>query len=166
MAHRRTQVHEMTRARDLLLHPLALAAIAVLVANDHWWKLRYPGWWTGKLSDVAGLAFFPLLVIVERAVASRARALAATTAGFALVKTIPGASALFGHALGLAQWPGAAIAALMHGAPVAWPIAASVVTDPTDLVALPSVAFAVVIARRAGYVPASRRNIRLALGQQ
>jgi hypothetical protein len=42
------------RARDLLLHPIALAAIAVLVANDHRWKASHPGWLTGKLSDVAG----------------------------------------------------------------------------------------------------------------
>jgi hypothetical protein len=148
----------VTRARDLMLHPLALAAVAVLVANDHWWKASHPGWWTGKLSDIAGLAFFPLLVLViaERVVASRARALAlaitVTATGFAWVKTVPVASALFGHVLGVAQWPGAAIVALWHGTPIAGPIAAGVVTDPTDLLALPAVAVAVIVARRRGYI--------------
>ena len=41
------------------MHPVALAAIAVLVVNDHVLKSAYPGWLTGKLSDIAGLVFFP-----------------------------------------------------------------------------------------------------------
>ena len=40
-----------------MLHPVALAALAVLVLNDHVWKARYPGWVTGKLSDVAVMGF-------------------------------------------------------------------------------------------------------------
>lgn len=43
-----------------LLHPGALLAVAVLVANDWWAKRAYPGWLTGKLSDVAGLVMAPL----------------------------------------------------------------------------------------------------------
>ena len=45
-----------------LLHPLALAALGLLVMNDHWWKDQFGSMWTGKLSDVAGLILFPLVL--------------------------------------------------------------------------------------------------------
>ena len=45
-----------------MLHPLTLAAVALLVLNDHVLKAQWLSWWTGKLSDVAGLAMFPLLL--------------------------------------------------------------------------------------------------------
>jgi hypothetical protein len=45
-----------------LTHPSALAAVLVLVANDHVGKPLYPGAWTGKLSDFAGVYFFPFLL--------------------------------------------------------------------------------------------------------
>jgi hypothetical protein len=53
---------------EALLHPLSLCALAALVVNDHWLKDRWgtdplAGAGTGKLSDVAGLAFFPLLLV-------------------------------------------------------------------------------------------------------
>jgi hypothetical protein len=49
------------------MHPVALAAIALLVVNDWIWKPRViPGsaasFVTGKLSDVAGLAFAPVVL--------------------------------------------------------------------------------------------------------
>lgn len=80
-------------ARDLC-HPLPLCAVAVLVANDHWWKAAYPSWATGKISDVAGLFFFPLVIAAllrlvvspryERAIAAGASL--ATAAAFTLLK--------------------------------------------------------------------------------
>ena len=45
-----------------MLHPVPLGALVVLVLNDHWWKRGHPSFVTGKLSDVAGLIFFPLLL--------------------------------------------------------------------------------------------------------
>jgi hypothetical protein len=45
-----------------LLHPLSLLSIGVLLLNDHLLKQMMPGWITGKLSDIAGLVFFPLLL--------------------------------------------------------------------------------------------------------
>jgi hypothetical protein len=56
-----------TRALGALAHPVTLVAIAVLAINDHWWKHSYGSWLTGKLSDVVGLAFFPLLVALALA---------------------------------------------------------------------------------------------------
>ena len=50
---------------SLLLHPLPLAAIALTALNDHLLKGSgaLPGWLTGKLSDFAGLFFFPIAVV-------------------------------------------------------------------------------------------------------
>ena len=41
--------------------PRTVGAILVLLINDHLLKGAAPGWVTGKLSDFAGLVFFPLL---------------------------------------------------------------------------------------------------------
>ena len=50
------------RAINALAHPIAIIAIILLVLNDHLLKAQYASWWTGKLSDVAGLIFVPLLL--------------------------------------------------------------------------------------------------------
>jgi hypothetical protein len=46
------------------LHPLPLFALAALAINDHLLKGAHllPKWVTGKISDFAGLFFFPLLL--------------------------------------------------------------------------------------------------------
>lgn len=46
-----------------LLHPIAIGALALLLVNDHVLKAAAPGWITGKLSDVAGLALTPIVVV-------------------------------------------------------------------------------------------------------
>src|SRR5690606_15963985 len=77
-----------------LSHPVSIASIAVLVLNDHLLKETFGTWWTGKLSDFAGLVFFPaLLAVAIAAVAPRARhprvvlaSILATGLGFAWVK--------------------------------------------------------------------------------
>lgn len=45
-----------------LQHPLSLVSIAVLLFNDHVLKTINPSWLTGKLSDFAGLFFFPFII--------------------------------------------------------------------------------------------------------
>lgn len=49
---------------NFLLHPLFLAALFVLLANDHYWKYEYGNWITGKLSDFAGLIVLPVFLLV------------------------------------------------------------------------------------------------------
>lgn len=118
-----------------------VAAIAVLLVNDHVLKASWPGLVTGKLSDLAGLAFFPVLLagaweLATRAVLRPRAALVmvvATGLVFAATKLWPGAAHAWGLLVGLAQWP--IRAALNGGAPLS---AALVVVDPTDLVALPA----------------------------
>ena len=48
---------------DALLHPVAALAVVTLVLNDHVGKAMWPGTVTGKLSDIAGLVFFPLVLV-------------------------------------------------------------------------------------------------------
>jgi hypothetical protein len=122
-----------------LLHPLALAAIALLLVNDHVLKARYPGWLTGKLSDVAGLVFFPLLLralIAPIVRIDRGRLLIAcvamTAAVFAAIKLEATATAACEQLLGAVQGDLVVI-----------------VRDPTDLIALPFVLAALWIARGA-----------------
>jgi hypothetical protein len=143
-----------------ILHPVALGAIGLLILNDHVLKDVWAGTLTGKLSDVAGLVFFPLFVASLWLLAAdgrigRARqppitvvaiSAAAVAIGFALVKTVVPAAVAYEHALGLLQWPFAsALAMLRGGSPVAVrPV--DLVMDPTDLLALPAVALAVWLA--------------------
>ena len=111
-----------------LAHPVPLAALIVLVANDHWWKGAglLPGWLTGKLSDFAGLVFFPVLLtaLVElgwrraRRPVVAVAATAVTGLSFTLLKVWEPANRLANEAWG------------------------SVALDPTDLVALPSLLLA------------------------
>lgn len=139
-------------ARDTgLLHPIALAALGTLIVNDHVLKVRYPGWITGKLSDVAGMIVFPLLAgALVTAVARRADpgrmlagCVAATAIGFALVKLWAPATHACGLVLGALQWP---FAALAHGASVGVaPVA--IARDPSDLLALPFAAVALWLPR-------------------
>jgi hypothetical protein len=113
-----------------LLRPIPLAALVVLGVNDHLLKGSgwVPGWLTGKLSDVAGMIFFPLLLTSMAATIlwllrlrvdyslrpwKLALAVAATGLVFAASKLVPG------------------VARLMNS-----------VLDPTDLLALPGLAVA------------------------
>jgi hypothetical protein len=145
-------------ARDLA-RPLPLAAVAVLALNDHVLKGSgvLPSWLTGKLSDVAGLFFFPILLVVlargllaasgRRASCSPAlpaSAALATGVGFTLVKLWPEANAVVG-----ALW-------------------GPMVLDATDLLALPALPLAVAfLVRQEDELPAhaasaSRRWLQLA----
>jgi hypothetical protein len=110
-------------SRSALANPAFLAALAVLLINDHVLKGAglLPGWLTGKLSDLAGLIVAPVLAaVVLRARAPRARVLA-----FALV-AIPFALTKMSD-LG---------ARAMESAAGSLGIEWRIWTDPTDLIAL------------------------------
>jgi len=69
-----------------LSSPGFLIALAILVANDLWWKAAYGNWLTGKLSDFAGL--FVVVVLFAAFRPTSERAIAVTTAvAFALWKS-------------------------------------------------------------------------------
>ena len=140
----------------MLRHPVAVLAVILLLVNDHVLKAAFPGTITGKLSDIAGLVVFPLLLaegwLAVRRLArhpvvdpKRVVGAAALTTGvaFALVKTVPVVSAAWAWAWGFAQWMAAS--GLFPGRHL---LAVAVVRDPTDLLALPAVLVAVWVARR------------------
>lgn len=149
---------------DAILHPLSIAAIVVLLVNDQVLKAVAPGAVTGKLSDVAGLVFFPLLLVavaeVIAAVGGRWHgpsrrwttvAVVGTGLAFAIVKLVPAGEALYEMVLGAAQWPFRAVTAVVTGTGAVPGVAPVELTrDPTDVVALPAVWLALEIgARRA-----------------
>lgn len=125
-----------------LLAPLPIACLAILALND--WVLKptdLPRWLTGKLSDFAGLAVFPLVATAAFDVtlnliwrfgvdvdftlrrAKLAVAIALTGGVFACMKLVPDVAIAVANTLGFA---------FGH---------AHVMPDPTDLVALPALAF-------------------------
>lgn len=142
-----------------MLHPAMLLAVAVLALNDHWLKGRVgtepvAGVVTGKVSDVAGLAFFPALAVSVIEVARWARrrgrggwacgrrelaaAMAVTAAGFAAVQTVPAAAAGYGAVLAAVRWCAPAVVAVLGGRPSPpWPEIGHVM-DVSDLVCMPA----------------------------
>ena len=130
--------HTARLAASWLAHPVSIAALVVMVVNDHLLKQAYGSWWTGKLSDAAGLVFFPALVgLVVAFVAPRlgwratvAVALGATATGFAWVKVTQGGAAAASDALSALAGP-----SLLRA-------------DATDLLALPFLALAAWAATR------------------
>ena len=132
--------------KGLVSRGLPLFCVAVLALNDHVLKQRFPGFVTGKVSDFAGLFFFPLLLTdaLTFALRSKARttlvgACIATAIVFTLVKTWFPAHALYCEGLGILQWPVRALAAVLRDGAPRMPARVRMTMDPTDLVALVSI---------------------------
>lgn len=134
-----------------LLHPLVLGAVGVLLLNDHVLKARWPSWWTGKLSDLAGLVMFPLLLqgLHEQVVAWRGRDFRPSRAVLVTCVLLTGlcfsatkVSVLAGDgwrwALGFLQWPARALWALAVGMGLPGVVPVRHTVDVTDLLALPA----------------------------
>jgi hypothetical protein len=156
-----TDLAPVTSPGDGLLHPIALGAIALLVLNDQVLKRVAPGLVTGKLSDVAGLVFFPLflvaLVEVGQSLLGNWRgpshrvligACVATGIVFTLVKTTPLGEQVYEQGLGLLQWPFAALDAVLAGQALPTAYAVQSTQDATDLMTLPAVGVAYLVGRR------------------
>ncbi len=81
-----------------LASPVVTGSVLVLVVNDHVLKQQFPGWVTGKLSDVAGVALVALLIGL---ILGRPRfSVMATALGFVALKTVPGVAELAAPVLG------------------------------------------------------------------
>lgn len=148
-------------AAEGLLHPVAIAAVTLLLVNDHLLKAVLPGVVTGKLSDFAGLVYFPLLLQGVWELAERVRfgrttrshavfvlAAALTVVVFSLVKTVPICAEAYRFGLALLRWPIVAALDLASGAPPRSVGRVSLVCDATDLVALPAALIGWVVMRR------------------
>lgn len=143
------------RPGEGLLHPFAVLCLAALLLNDHVLKDAWPSWFTGKLSDLAGLAFAPVLAVALFEIASAAlrrggdwRASRSWLLGvvvfvgvaFAAAKVLPPAGDAYRTVLGWAKWPLQVVGALLGGEPVPGPGRVRLTEDPTDLFALPALA--------------------------
>jgi hypothetical protein len=152
--------HRERAPGDLLIRPLAVVALVVLIVNDHVLKQRWPGLLSGKLSDLAGLVFLPLLIIsvYELARAATRRpwclgdrgvlAVAATVAiGFAATKLSPAVAGGYGDMLGWLRWP-----LIGHWSQVA------ISRDPTDVLCTPAAIVVWIESRRLREVAGSRER--------
>lgn len=126
----------LRKALRLLVHPATVAAIVLLLVNDHVLRRLWPSALTGKLGDFAWLFFIPfalaavLALLWPRVIPRRrewipALAFGAVALIFALAKTAPAAHEAVVR-----------LARVLFGFEVGWR------RDPTDLVALLSVAAA------------------------
>ena len=120
----------------LLYHPATLVAILVVAINDHLLKGAglLPGWATGKVSDVAGLFFFPIFLAVSLAFFLSLLAPRRRWTPRALVDTACLLTVLVFATINLSEVANAWAAALWGGFTL----------DPTDLLCLPMV----LVARR------------------
>lgn len=129
---------------DGLLHPVVVAALTVLLVNDHILKARFPGAITGKLSDFAGLVMFPLFIQALIEVVSSARrrfvkpsnvvltvSILVSAAAFSALQLIPQVGDAYQVGFGWLR----SLPEVLHG--LSAPRVA-LTQDPTDLVALVS----------------------------
>ena len=134
-----------------LLHPVALMSLGLLVINDRLLKAHYPGVVTGKVSDIAGLIFLPILIVstVELGRAATRRSgwrltdrqlfvvVVLIGVTFVLAKTVAPVGTGVRHVIGAAEWPILSVKSLIAGGSLSHLPAIHVVRDPTDLIALP-----------------------------
>lgn len=142
-------------ATRALTAPVTVLAIAVLVVNDHVLKARAPGLVTGKLSDLAGMVFFPLLLAaaaemlgIRRGRAAVIAAAIATGAVFAAIKLWAPAGDAYRVGLAALQWPFRVLAAAVTDTAIPGLGRARLTADPTDLVVLPALIAPVWLASR------------------
>lgn len=140
---------------------VATLSVFVLYLNDHLLKQAFPGFVTGKLSDVAGMIFFPVLLttliwalVPGARRTDRARdsllvgACIATALVFTLTKTTAFGNEAYRFAWGAMQWPLAALRALASGHPLPAIAHVRLVRDPSDVLAVPFVVVGYVASRR------------------
>jgi hypothetical protein len=126
-----------------MLHPVVVGAVLVLLMNDHILKQRWPSVLTGKLSDAAGLVFFPLLLVAVAEICRSwmgltppSRRFVATCVGltglvFAAAEVFPVVDGVLELAWGWTVWPVDALTGRSVRRVV-------MVADPSDLLTLPA----------------------------
>jgi hypothetical protein len=149
----------------VLLNPIVLLAIAIFIVNDHVLKPALGGWLPGKLSDVAGLVFFPVLVaaIVELAVPGarrhHGRLLIATACLTGLVYAgmllVPFIGETYEWFFGAVQWPFRAARAAVVGGGAPGVVPVFFAADVTDLVTLPALIVPILLGIRLSRRPSA-----------
>jgi hypothetical protein len=129
------------KALTLLAHPVSIAALGLLLVNDHLLRRLWPSWWTGKIGDLAWLFFIPfaLAALLAWILPARMRShegwvfglsFAAVGLVFGALKTIPGLNLLAARA-----------AADFFHTPI------QLTRDPSDLLTLPALLLSVLFWR-------------------
>ena len=153
---------------DLLLHPVALVALVLVIFNDRVLKVRYPSELSGKLSDFAGLVFFPLFLVatIEGArwlrrrtgweLTSRSVVVAVVVVGtaFVAIKVSHPAGEVYRTVMGMVLYPLDLLSSVIAGNGVPPLSRALLVEDRVDLIAVPALLLPVWIARRVMSPPA------------
>lgn len=146
---------------DGLVHPVPLAALGLLLLNDHVLKATHPGWLSGKLSDVAVLVLLPFVALaltdlaalaVPRLPAPGERAVLAAVIGsaalFTAIEVTPLGAEAYRWGLGVAQWPVHAAAASFDGLALPDLRPVMLTADTSDLLTLPAAATILLVMRR------------------
>ncbi|MCC6905721.1 MAG: hypothetical protein IT326_07750 [Anaerolineae bacterium] len=125
-----TSNRALQRSWQGLSHPITVGMLLLMLLNDHVLRLAWPSWITGKLSDVAWLAFAPFiaaallaLFLPDRENVVGPLSFTGVAAIFALAKTVPAVHS------GMA---------LLFESVLRQPFGLR--PDPTDLLALPGLA--------------------------
>jgi len=122
----------LRKSLSILTHPLTIAAILVLLINDHYLRIYYPSWITGKLGDFAWLYLSPLALatvlglLLPRRLKDKSKTVILVSVGL-----ISGVFLVGKTSLQVNSWMREGMSLLL-GVPV------SLHRDPTDLIALPA----------------------------
>lgn len=139
----------------LLIHPVSIGLLTILVANDFVIKAHWPGMVSGKLSDLVGLAWFPILlwaaadVLLGYGFGRRAGHVilwigaAATGVAFTMLKLTDFGSEVYASTFSL-------LLAIPYSLTGGVPPQVGAVQDASDLLALPMLAVPIVLFSRQG----------------
>ena len=122
----------LSKAALALAHPVTIAAVVLMLVNDHVLKHTVPSWWTGKLSDLAWMVFSPLLATLVLALLfptqspQRQRQIAA----------VASVSAVVAYALFNLSDPAHTFFVSILEVITRWDL--SMPRDPTDIISLPA----------------------------
>lgn len=127
---------QFKKSVDLLSSPLSLIALVTLLVNDHFLRLYFPSWLTGKIGDLAWLYFSPFVLAAILSLicpsSFRAKKIVIPAIAFGsvlIVYTLANVSPSINRSL--VQF----ISNLLQ-------MQFRITGDPTDLLALPSIGFA------------------------
>jgi hypothetical protein len=150
----------MSRPGDALRHPLVLVMLTLWILNDHVFKAMFGNVLTGKLSDIAGLVVFPLMLVAAYEIGCALRGLRAVHTAAVLWASLGASAALMISinlfdvcadacrlGLGLAQWPFVGLGSIVMGGNLPPLAQVNLTMDPTDLWALPALLIPYMVTR-------------------
>ena len=160
---------------EILIHPLSLLCLGLWALNDHYGKGAWPGWLSGKLSDVVSLigfpllvgAFFELVIGLFGAKISRARAVGVIACRWGAVSAAivmiginlwPSWADAYEVGLGAAQWTMSSAWRWLTDLPILPRHRVSLTMDPTDLITTPAALVGPWLYQRVVYAHKSRAH--------